>query len=128
MNIQRLKFAWARGARLEVQIKPDFDRGNAWSREYNCPRTVADMNLYRYNWRIHPKDEHLQYGPISTALRLAVIEGYDVVSMTGHQVGLGMANCLWYHMTWEHTASTSSPEEFSMARLFMAELLADEGL
>ena len=69
MDLQRLKFAWARGARLQVQIKPEFDRGDEWSREYNCPSSTADMNLARYNWRVHPKDEDLQYGPLSTALR-----------------------------------------------------------
>ena len=58
--MSRLLHAAARGARIDV-----------W---YQCKwvsaiavRTVDDL----YNYRIHPADEHLQYGPISTALRVA---------------------------------------------------------
>jgi hypothetical protein len=56
--MSRLLHAADRGARIDV-----------W---YQCKwvsaiavRTVDDL----YNYRIHPDDEHLQYGPISTALR-----------------------------------------------------------
>ena len=84
---------------------------------------VSDMRYYR----IHPNDEHLQYGPISTALREMAI------------------NDLWYPPSWQISlASTVSldverefsellfsrreNEDYPLFYLFLAEFLADEGM
>ncbi len=58
MNIQRLKFAYARGARIECQ---------GYDTHWYGTKTPAWNSRYRY--RIHPDDAHLEYGPLSTALR-----------------------------------------------------------
>ena len=55
--MSRLLHAAARGARIEAEWK------GVWS-------GVAGIHLVpKFNCRIHPDDAHLQYGPISTALR-----------------------------------------------------------
>ena len=57
--MSRILFAAARGARIQVMYL------SKW-----IPLTHLSLvpNSYAYR-RIHPDDEHLQYGPISTALR-----------------------------------------------------------
>jgi len=109
--MSRLLHAAARGARIDV-----------W---YQCKwvsaiavRTVDDL----YNYRIHPADEHLQYGPISTALR-------------------EMAEDPKHNSSWEHFLANSAANEFTeyfdsrrgepdypLFYLFLAEFLADSGL
>ena len=93
---RRLLFASARGARLRI--------------------FVAET-------RIHPDDEHLQYGPISTALREMAI------------------NDLWPSKCWKCAIASSAANEFNvyldsrwcepdypLFYLFLAEFLADEGM
>lgn len=61
MNIERLKFAWVRGARIQFRnLRP---RRGVWI-DSPCPRWFP-----YHGYRIHPDDEHLQYGPLSSALR-----------------------------------------------------------
>jgi hypothetical protein len=57
--MSRLLFAAARGARIEYKLwgTDKWAEKEAWG--------LSDTTEYR----IHPKDAHLQYGPISTALR-----------------------------------------------------------
>ena len=59
MNAKQLRAAFERGARLQVQIKEDFDRGNDWQTENGAPDDDEEIEEGRYNWRIHPKDAHL---------------------------------------------------------------------
>ena len=56
--MSRLLFAAARGARIE-----DNALGRWTSSEF------VHLGKAGYSYRIHPDDENLQYGPISTALR-----------------------------------------------------------
>ena len=56
--MSRIFFAAARGARIE-----DDGLGN-WSDSY-----WLHLIKGTYRYRIHPDDEHLQYGPVSTALQ-----------------------------------------------------------
>ena len=61
--MSRLLFAAARGARTEQKL-----HHNKWT-------PGIDLGLQRWHpalCRVHPKDAHLQYGPISTALRDAL--------------------------------------------------------
>ena len=101
--MSRLLFAAARGARIEFVIT-----------------TISDWQ------RIHPDDAHLQYGPISTALREMAI------------------NDLWTSKCWEWILASSAADEFNdcydrydrhqcepdypLFYLFLAEFLADEGM
>lgn len=62
MNIQRLKFAHARGA--VIQYKGDrrhSDKEATWYTAQSYNGIICDDQ-----WRIHPDDEHLQYGPLSS--------------------------------------------------------------
>jgi hypothetical protein len=73
-------------------------------------------------YRIHPADEHLQYGPVSTALQ-------------------EMAEDPKYNSSWEYYLACKAADEFTeyfdsrqgkpdypLFCLFLAEFLADEGM
>ena len=108
--MSRLLFAAARGARIEAEWK------GVWS-------GVAGIHFVpEFNYRIHPDDAHLQYGPISTALR-------------------EMAENPKQNSSWEHFLANSAANEYTMSfdsrfgepdyplfYLFLAEALADEGM
>ena len=108
--MSRLLHAAARGARIEAEWK------GVWS-------GVAGIHFVpKFNYRIHPDDEHLQYGPISTALR-------------------EMAEDPKQNSSWEHFLANSAANEYTMSfdsrfgepdyplfYLFLAEALADEGM
>jgi hypothetical protein len=108
--MSRLLFAAARGARIEAEWK------GVWS-------GVGGIHFIpKFNYRIHPADEHLQYGPISTALRKMVEDPK-------------------YNSSWEHFLANSAANEFTeyfdsrrgepdypLFYLFLAEFLADSGL
>jgi hypothetical protein len=117
--MSRLLFAAARGAR--IQYRSPIDRNwkesafRLWPDLHDCK--TAD-SLYR----IHPNDEHLQYGPISTAL-------------------LEMAEDSKYNSSWEHFLANAAANEFTeffdsrtgepdypFFYLILAEALADSGL
>lgn len=77
MDIQRLKFAWAHGARIQRDYKVIGYMGKGWK---PSPKDDGWRDADPYlshlgvigapeTWRIHPDDEHLQYGPVSAALR-----------------------------------------------------------
>ena len=108
--MSRLLHAAACGARIEAEWK------GVWS-------GVAGIHFVpKFNYRIHPADEHLQYGPISTALR-------------------EMAEDPKQNSSWEHFLANSAANEYTMSfdsrfgepdyplfYLFLAEALADEGM
>ena len=108
--MSRLLFAAARGARIEAEWK------GIWS-------GVAGIHLVpKFNYRIHPDDEHLQYGPVSTALR-------------------EMAETCTHSPSWAGFLATSAANEYTMFfdsrlgepdyplfYLILAEFLADEGM
>ena len=116
--MSRLLHAAARGAR--IQYKSPIDRNwkasafRLWPSLHDCK--TAD-SLYR----IHLDDAHLQYGPISTALR-EMAEDYS------------------WNPSWEHYAAHAVEDRFTLLDrqhcetdyplfyLFLAEFLADEGM
>ena len=59
--MSRLLHACARGARVQTKW---VDSGDSWQ----ATGQFVFIDSMRY-YRIHPNDAHLQYGPISTALR-----------------------------------------------------------
>jgi len=111
--MSRLLFAAARGARIE---------------EYNASADAWFLTLVydlTDEHRIHPDDEHLQYGSISTALRASAKDHeskpvlmYDTVRGTW-----GIAMTDWYAFRDCH-----SELHRSLFLLILAEALADEGL
>jgi len=119
MNIQRLKFSLARGARIQVHtpggarewetiVYPYFSLGQRIGREY----------------RVHPKDEHLQYGPVSTAFRDMALytDSADLPEITELFMDLAGSNWLLGGADYDDAMLSD------WTRLFFAEWLADEGL
>lgn len=111
--MSRLLHAAARGARIEGSYHNWKSGGTEW-------RETDDLN--KFGNRIHPNDEHLQYGPISTLLR-------------------EMAENPKQNSSWEHFLANSAANEYTMSfdsrfgepdyplfYLFLAEALADEGM
>ena len=73
--------------------------------------------------RIHPDDEHLQYGPISTALRDAAADA-DKWDFTGDFGRMAMAYACWHDLNWAWGPDSGR----SLFLLILAEALADEGM
>ena len=104
----RIAFAFARGARIQFFCQLQW-----------IPSGFLDKSR-AYEWRIHPTDEHLQYGLLSTMLRnsgtgwsVPVVELYGAVATLQIPFDGG-----------------ESVDQFQwrMYLLIMAEALADEGL
>ena len=110
--------AAARGARIEL-----FGRDLKWH-EANA----APLKRHTFPYRIHPDDEHLRFGPISSALRemaktpkQKMFVGLTKLPHTGFMVE---------HETWEevHELAGYSEIEHSLFLLILSEALAEEGL
>ena len=117
MNNARLLHAAARGAR--IQYKP-------WEKFNDIALWLPSLNS-KSDYRIHPEDEHLAYGPISTALLYYAEHGEwpkeeDRTARRCASVLL-MNECV----VWTVHDRDGPHVEFWYA-LFLAEALADEGL
>ena len=112
--MSRLLHAAARGARI------GFALSGKWYSAMSMTHLQSEFGQDAY--RIHPDDEHLQYGPISTALR-------------------EMAETCTHSSSWAGFLATSAANEFTqyfdsrqgepdypLFYLFLAEFLADEGM
>ena len=113
--MSRLLFAAARGARIGWQTF-----SGKWNPALSLTYVQSEFGQDAY--RIHPDDAHLQYGPISTALR-------------------EMAETCTHSSSWAGFLATSAANEYTMYfdsrqgepdyplfYLFLAEFLADEGM
>lgn len=126
----RLLFAAARGARIEFFSSRELE----WVVSNSAPTAVSQTTV---NFRIHPDDEHLQYGPISSALREAAERTSPVLAHTMADFTSTGAVCDY---TSVHERSQGwilageigdegSPEfHRSLFLLILAEALADEGV
>jgi hypothetical protein len=110
--MSRLLFAAARGARIEQWVAVNVD----WEIIKRAPFT-GDM-LYR----IHPDNEHLQYGPISSALREFALRGENFWS---NDIDAAFA---YVDYLWPSWCKGLGGDDYLTTLLFMAEALADEGL
>lgn len=113
--MSRLLHAAARGARIEGEIYQ-----SKW-----IPLThislVPNLNVYR---RIHPDDAHLQYGPISTALReMAAHNPCDIRPSWQLELANEAANEFTLYFD-----SRQGEPDYLLFYLFLAEFLADSGL
>lgn len=112
--MSRLLFAAARGARLQVMAD------NNW---YGITLIYMPFRRDARAIRIHPDDEHLQYGPISTALRKSAIEetlfaNANIPYIVGE-----------YDFGNEEAAMMLADQtQRGVFKLLLAEALADEGL
>lgn len=113
--MSRLLFAAARGARIQ-RYMPDM----IWCVTNNMPVTTA-----RTNYRIHPDDAHLQYGPVSAALReRAALADRDDLPLVELEAGCFLCYDSHYFQYLECNDRTTRQTYV----LLMAEALADEGL
>ena len=80
----------------------------------------ARVRIFEYETRIHPDDEHLQYGPISTALRKMAAD--DSWNPSLYRVlAIAAANAFRVYFGGVR-------EDYPLFYLFLAEFLADEGM
>jgi len=116
----RLLHAAARGARIQRQ----HFTANWRSWEPSRIAWVVKPEVCDYNYRIHPDDEHLQYGPISTALRWAA-------EPDNHQYGGTYTvpyGSYWLSMADAMVVDAADELHRSLFLLFLAEPIADEGM
>ena len=97
--------------------------------EANCRQNFAAargarLRIFADKTRIHPDDEHLQYGPISTALREMA---EDPAFWTSKCWKWSIANSAANEFTVYFDSRTGEPD-YPLFYLFLAEFLADEGM
>ena len=108
--MSRLLFAAARGARIEGSYHNWKSGGTEW-------RETDDLN--KFGNRIHPDDEHLQYGPISTLLREMALTG----ECDGTDIPYVRITLLTEEGYWK-----SNEDQQCVFCLILAECSADEGM
>jgi len=118
VNIERLKFAWARGARIQHYGFHDAHDGQQW--------WVCSISWLGYpghtSFRIHPDDAHLEYGPLSSALREQALRmEYE------HSTMLLTAQC-WIEQEFGLLFDLTPDFDCDCFALMCAEYLADQGL
>ena len=112
--MSRLLHAAARGAKMQTKW---VDSGAQWQTTGQLV-LVDDMRYYR----IHPDDAHLQYGPISTALRdMAEDDGTWRTDLRWNIAHI-VANEFNDYYDWQ------CEPDYPLFYLFLAEYLADEGM
>ena len=112
--MNRLLHAVARGARIEY-LHPKA----GW-----LISGVVLLNRQYPESRIHPDDEHLAYGPISTELREKAQDQYDYTLSVNTNYGGWSAKT----GTWIAYGNCRDSFHRSLFLLILAEALADEGL
>lgn len=115
-EITRLKFAFARGARIQFLHKG----GEHWSNT-RSPAWWRDID-----YRVHPRDEHLLYGPLSSALRDNVL--YREPLMPWQERFWSAAHVLYHDELAKVGGFFKGAEEVGDSHLLFAEYLADMGL
>jgi hypothetical protein len=109
--MSRLLFAAARGARIEALRQLDW-----------IPLTHISLLPNSHAKRIHPNDEHLQYGPISTALREMAEDSSYRGDWEGYFAHVAANEFIdYYDWRW-------CKPDYPLYYLFLAEALADSGL
>lgn len=108
---KRLLFAAARGARIYSKLND-----GPWIKAYAVVKPGAVAGLQQ---RIHPDDAHLEYGPISTALRgVALTDDCEDY----------VAPYIIFEIERETGYWPSTNDQRCVFLLILAEALADEGL
>ena len=109
--MSRLLHAAARGARIEGL----YQRG--WIPVFAVRTDGLTDGQYKY--RIHPDDQYLQYGPISTALlKLAEDDSWN----PSEERSLAIAVARQFQVYF------GDEPDYPLFYLFLAEFLADEGV
>jgi hypothetical protein len=120
--MSRLLFAAARGARIQYE---HIEGAGDWT-QAGYVNLVPEQGIVR---RIHPDDVHLQYGPISTALREAAGNKYDLKSSVFSKMAMQACFATGYDWTWMHDWERGKDKMTrSLFLLILAEALADKGM
>ena len=94
-------------------------------------QTLAHGHNTFYDYRIHPDDAHLAYGPISTALREAATQEIDYLQdatdVYGGAVIKDYENYGELGYCWDRARNSTTMHK-SLFLLILAEALADSGL
>lgn len=124
--MSRLLHAAARGARIECWLLPQ--------KKWIPAIAVRVADGLHIDYRIHPADAHLQYGPISTEVRKAaeniakkeylhdVLGHYGLAAIDDY---LSRSNEFGY--CWDKTINATANQK-QLFLLILAEALADEGM
>ena len=91
---------------------------NRWSGKWDTD-SIVNISAETTH-RVHPDDEHLQYGPVSTALREAAETGEFPYTVTGLMAEAAVRYESEFGVVWE--------DDYTTFLLILAEALADEGL
>ena len=110
----RLLFAAARGARVQFCL---------YKGEWHTAREIEVSKDEQWPQRIHPDDTHLQYGPVSTALRETAETGESPFTLVGLMAETAFSYEIPYPLIF-----TSEWEQRTLFLLILAEALADTGL
>ena len=109
--MSRLLFAAARGARI------GFALSGKWNPALSLTHLQSEFGQDAY--RIHPDDEHLAYGPISTALlKLAEDDSWN----PSEERALAIAVARQFQVYF------GDEPDYPLFYLFLAEFLADSGM
>jgi len=117
--MSRLLHAAARGAR--IQFYGQYGDSHTWAEITRIPLDEANRVYYR----IHPDDAHLQYGPISTALRERAGDSRPPREDFMYDV---MAGIVPNYIEGDWAARYENLLHRSLFLLILAEALADEGM
>lgn len=105
--------AAARGARIEL-----FGRDLKWHEAKAAP-----LKRHTFPYRIHPDDEHLRFGPISSALREMAETGKDPYTLMGL-----LAKVVVNHERDFPLIFADEWDQNVLFLLILSEALAEEGL
>ena len=124
--MSRLLHAAARGARI------GFALSGKWYSAMSMTHLQSEFGQDTY--RIHPADEHLQYGPISTELRKAaenIAEKAYLQDLLGHYGIAAIDDYLSrsdeFGYCWDKAMNATAMQK-QLFLLILAEALADEGM
>ena len=124
--MSRLLHAAARGARIQA-----LDKNLGAILSSHAP---LELSNDKRPYRIHPDDEHLQYGPISTELRKAaenIAEKMYLQDLLGH-FGIAaiddyLSRSDEFGYCWDKAMNATAMQK-QLFLLILAECLADEGM
>jgi hypothetical protein len=134
--MKRLKFAYTRGALIQCALI-QWNEAH-WLGWYDCDEDDPPVWCSHGKYRIHPRDAHLEYGPLSSALIEAASwpnvhhvprASYGAAPADLHEVASCAADLMcWTEDELWRDEQLLDDETWRLWHLFCAEFLADEGL
>ena len=126
--MNQILMAAARGARIELRHFNEQCWYRAYSIDVNGGSAAIDGT-----YRIHPDDEHLRFGPISTALRKHAENAPKYIGEVGYPLWGHLATELGGYITGGSRNSRMYYEHVdelhrSLFLLILSEALSDQGL